>query len=219
MPYIKFVNEEENKSYDGDDGLMRLIFYMFSTFKTAEDTKRSVTVTNFFCGCEPFIAPRDYEVDPNFVYEFMSFNNNMFYAKDAIDIVKHRIISFHPADYVLPGDVDHLGRKLIAFYAENGYIAAYAVHMDTFNIHCHIAVNTISYINGNRFHIFKEYLKVKSITEKWFSDHQRSIDQSISKKEIYENNLFGDNNNAYGRIALNVKDQIRHNKIYYKSKR
>ena len=219
MPYIKFVNESENKSYDGENGLKNLLFYMFSPLKISEDTKRPITVTSYFCGCEPFIAPRDYESDPNYVYEFMNFNNNMFHSKDVIDIVKHRVISFHPCDYVLPGDVDHLGRKLITFYAEKGYIAAYAVHMDTFSIHCHIAVDAMSQMNGNRFHIFKEYLAVQSITEKWFSDHQLSIDQSISKKESYENTLFGDNNNAYGHISLNVKDQIRHNMAYHNSKR
>ena len=219
MPYIKLVNENENKTYNGEQGLKSLIYYIFSPPKLMSDTKRSFSFTNIFCGCEPFIAPRSNETDPDYVVDLMVMNNSFYYSRNAQNIVKHRIISFHPSDYVFPNDVNQLGRQIASYYSSKGYIAAYAVHVDSYHIHCHIAINAISYRDGNRFHIHNEYLEINYIVEKWYSEHLASIDQSQKKKQAYENGLFGDDLIKYGHIALDSKGQIYNNKHLHNNRR
>ena len=208
MPFIKLINEFEHKSYDGEQGLKNLIYYIIQPTKTTQDTVRELTVLYNYVGCEPFIYPRVFETDPDYVFDYLVTNNRIYNKSNVKDIMKHRVVSFSPVDYILPADAAQLGRKLITYYAQEGYIAAYAVHMDTYHIHLHIAVNTVSYVNGNRFHIYNEYNKVKSIVDTWFFNKMEVIDHNLNRKERYENTLFGDNIISYSKIGLDAKTQI-----------
>ena len=208
MPFLKLINEWEHKSYDGIQGTKNLIYYIFQPSKTAIDMIRPLPVLVDYGGCEPFIFPRIYETSPEHILDYFVTNNSIFHKCNTKDIAKHRLVSFSPADYVLPFDVNQLGRLIINYYAAQGYIAAFAVHLDTYHLHLHIAVNAISYANGNRFHIVNEYTKLQMIMKKWFEEHMEMIDSSYVTKEKYENVLFGDSINPYGKTAISVKSQM-----------
>ena len=77
----------------------------------------------------------------------------------------------------------------MSFYANNGYIAAYAIHFGTENPHIHVIVDTISYENLNKFHMSFKYERnqINGILNDYSVQY---ITRSVSKRVRCENREY-----------------------------
>ena len=78
--------------------------------------------------------------------------------KDSGRMYAHNIISFHKDEKVTPEEVLEIGKA----YAEkffSGYQYVISVHQDKDHLHCHIVVNSVSYIDGYKLHQTKKDLE------------------------------------------------------------
>ena len=78
--------------------------------------------------------------------------------------VRHFILSFHPYEVSAPEVTNAIGKQIIRYIGKE-YQAVYAVHEDTENLHIHIVMNAVSYVDGHRyrgtrgeFNAFKSYI-------------------------------------------------------------
>lgn len=149
MPIIKFVNESEKIEYPTEQDVCSLLCYAFAPQKT-------IMNDNQFVGCKPFGFPFWYMRNPLAVHQFMEFNHKRQF-KHRKDLAKHRVISFSKEENPLIATLKVIAERIVSFYADNGYIAAYAIHFDTENTHIHVIVDTISYENLNKFHMSFQY--------------------------------------------------------------
>lgn len=92
--------------------------------------------------------------------------NNRAYGKWKRNLLKHRIISFHRWDCILPDEAFNLAAYVSQAYGER-YITAYGVHVDTNNVHIHLAIDTISWKDGSRFDISFELKWLRSMISSW----------------------------------------------------
>lgn len=78
--------------------------------------------------------------------------------KDSGRMYAHNIISFHKDEKVSPEEVLEIGKA----YAEkhfSGHQYVISVHQDKDHLHCHIVVNSVSYIDGHKLHQTKHDLE------------------------------------------------------------
>lgn len=149
MPIIKFVNESEKIEYSTEQDVCSLLCYAF-------DPQKTIMNDNQFVGCKPFGFPFWYMRNPLAVHQFMEFNHKRQF-KHWKDLAKHRVISFSKEENSLVATLKIIAERIVSFYANNGYIAAYAIHFGTENPHIHVIVDTISYQNLNKFHMSRRY--------------------------------------------------------------
>ena len=101
-------------------------------------------------------------VDPMDPAESMQEVSNKFNKVKGIQI-RHYVISFLPYEVSDP----HIAHKIaehIAMYIGYEYQTVYAVHENTDQIHIHIAHNSVSHVDGHRFHGSKtEYYNLLNI--------------------------------------------------------
>lgn len=154
MSRIKLVNEEKNISYDTEESVINLLYYIFDICKTSYDKIRPGHMLGDFRGCEHFFGTEAQALDPELVALQMLANNRA-YGKWQGNLMKHRVISFRELDSVMPNEAFDLAAYIAKAYGEN-YITAYGIHMDTNNIHIHLAIDTISWKDGSRFNISYE---------------------------------------------------------------
>lgn len=64
--------------------------------------------------------------------------------------VRHFILSFHPYEVNTPEVANAIGKQIIRYIGKE-YQAVYAVHEDTENLHIHIVMNAVSYVDGHRY--------------------------------------------------------------------
>ena len=149
MPIIKFVNEDENIEYAKEQDLCSLLCYAFDSEKTEFQGHRLV-------GCKPFGFPQEYMTNPLAVHEFMEFNHKRQYKYQG-PFAKHRVISFTQQECLYLRSLKSVAENIISFYADRGYVAAYAVHRNTKNYHIHIIVDMLSYQDLTLFHMSRGY--------------------------------------------------------------
>ena len=80
------------------------------------------------------------------------------WGKDSGRMYAHNIISFHKDEKVPPEEVLEIGKA----YAEKhfpGHQYVISVHQDKDHLHCHIVVNSVSYIDGHKLHQTKHDLE------------------------------------------------------------
>lgn len=181
MPIIKFVNESEKIEYPTEQDVCSLLCYAFAPQKTTMND-------NQFVGCKPFGFPFWYMRNPLAVHQFMEFNHKRQF-KHWKDLAKHRVISFSKEENPLVATLKIIAERIVSFYANNGYIAAYAIHFGTENPHIHVIVDTISYQNLNKFHMSRKY--------EWNQIHEilndysvQYITRSVSKRVRCENREY-----------------------------
>lgn len=181
MPIIKFVNESEKIEYPTEQDVCSLLCYAFAPQKT-------IMNDNQFVGCKPFGFPFWYMRNPLAVHQFMEFNHKRQF-KHWKDLAKHRVISFSKEENPLVATLKIIAERIVSFYANNGYIAAYAIHFGTENPHIHVIVDTISYQNLNKFHMSRKY--------EWNQIHEilndysvQYITRSVSKRVRCENREY-----------------------------
>lgn len=199
MCYIELKNEK----YETLEDLKRLLQYILRLDKTAEDSQRANTITNTLAGCQPAMIPNEYLCDPSAVYHLMLFEVRRRH-KGIPQFAKHRIVSFAATDCILPQDVVSLAERIASIYAKNGYITAYGIHADRFNVHIHFAVCAVSFQTQNMFHI------------QWKSEFDELLQNNIQMRQSREAALYGDDIVRYGSISLTAKGQMNQNR---KSKR
>ena len=199
MSYIELKNDK----YETLEDLKRLLQYILRLDKTAEDSQRANTITNTLAGCQPAMIPNEYLCDPSSVYHLMLFEVRRRH-KGIPQFAKHRIVSFAATDCILPQDVVSLAERIASIYAKNGYITAYGIHADRFNVHIHFAVCAVSFQTQNMFHI------------QWKSEFDELLQNNIQMRQSREAALYGDDIVRYGSIPRTAKGQMIQNR---KSKR
>lgn len=174
MCYIELKNDK----YETSEDLKHLLQYILRLDKTAEDSQRANTITNTLAGCQPAMIPNEYLCDPSAVYHLMLFEVKR-RQKGTTQFAKHRIVSFAATDCVLPQDVVSLAERIASIYAKNGYITAYGIHADRFNVHIHFAVCAVSFQTQNMFHIQWEAERkmLVSVTNQWKSEFDEMLAQ------------------------------------------
>lgn len=182
MPYIKLINEESKCSFDKEEDVANCIKYIFDICKTMYDEKRPGHMLGDFVGCSRFFGTEDQEKDYELVTLQMMINNKA-YGKWEGNLLKHRVISFRRLDNILPSEVYQLAKYIANAYGEN-YITAYGVHMDTNNIHIHLAVDTISWKNGSRFSVSFEKRWLYSITDSWLASRDQELINNGAENDI-----------------------------------
>lgn len=73
------------------------------------------------------------------------------YHKKAGPRARHSILSFSPNDPLTAHQVKEIAKKCVEYY-EDKYQILSAVHEDCDHLHIHFAMNTISYIDGAKYH-------------------------------------------------------------------
>lgn len=184
MPVIKLVNEENKISYDTEESIYNLIYYIFNDCKTTCDDVRPGNVVGDFVGCSHFFGPEYWGIQPGWVAMQMIANNQS-YGKRENNLLKHRIISFSIDECVVPHEALKLARHIANAYGEK-YITAYGVHLDGRNIHIHLAVDCISWMDGKRFSISYELKWLRAIIEKWLTEYINDLLMNPKKNKKYE---------------------------------
>lgn len=184
MPIIKFVNEDNNKRYDTEDSVRNCIEYIFDVSKTFYDEVRTGHMCSDFVGCVHFMGTRCQEIQPELVANQMIINNSV-YGKAQGNLLKHRIISFHNADSVMPNEAFDLAHYIANIYGEN-YITAHGVHMDTNQIHIHLVVDTISWRDGKRFSFSFEKRWMTSLVNAWMNSRNDNLISNWKANETCE---------------------------------
>lgn len=188
MSIIQLLNEERKLSYDTEDDLRNLIYYIFNICKTSYDGKRPGHMMGDFCGCARFLGTPEQELRYDLVSDQMIANNRA-HGKMEMNLIKHRVISFDEFDLVLPNEAFELARYIANAYGEE-YITAYGIHLDTNNIHIHFAVNTIGWKDGKRFS--------KSFELKWLWAMVNSWGKCREERFINNPKEWDRNLNYYG---------------------
>lgn len=210
---VQLVNESDQVRYDSQQDLQNLLVYVCQTQKTYVDSIRyNPTFKGPYIGCKPSPFSGKLLLDADVALQQMNWNH-LSYPKKTGNLAKHRIISFDPNSMVIPQELDSLGQQVISLYANNGYIALYAVHADTVNPHLHIVVDAISFDRGRCFDMSFELGVLQSIIRRWWNQYETQKLSSERAQQAKEDLLFG--KLRYGSIPLSCADQIKTNKAMH----
>lgn len=79
--------------------------------------------------------------------------------------VRHFVLSFDPHELDAPGIANLIGQEIIS-YLGGMFQAIYAVHEDKPQLHIHIVINAVSYLDGSKyrgtrevFHRFQDFIR------------------------------------------------------------
>ena len=86
-------------------------------------------------------------------------------------LMQHRVISFSNEESQDPMMAFCLAKAVAAFYFERGYISFFGVHMDTDNLHFHIAVSSIGWKDGSYFFICNELPLLYNGINEWYQNY------------------------------------------------
>lgn len=189
MPKIVCVNEK-GKIYNTPEDLAKIVHYVYNPLKTTEDVVRPGHAFGDYTGCYPFIGPEHGSHDATAVSAYMLLNNAI-YGKTCRNLIRHWVISFHKADYIMPCDAANLGDFLIRVIGET-YISAFGVHMDTHYIHLHLIINCVGWRNGKRYDVSYEGKWINNMLEGWYRDHMNNLLKDMDAKRRCERYLYGE---------------------------
>ena len=131
--------------------------------------------------------------------------------KDSGRMYAHNIISFHKDEKITPEEVLEIGKAYAEkFFPEHQYVIS--VHQDKDHLHCHIVVNSVSYIDGRKLHQTKKDLeKQKEFT----NDLCRERGLSIAEKGhhfdgflIEQGEITAWNKDKYNLLINNTKQSF-----------
>ena len=74
----------------------------------------------------------------------------VFFGKNSGKRVRHSIVSFDQREHITPEQANICAQKIIQHYAHE-YQIVYAVHTNTNEVHIHLIMNQISYLDGHRY--------------------------------------------------------------------
>lgn len=131
--------------------------------------------------------------------------------KDSGRMYAHNIISFHKDEKITPEEVLEIEKAYAEkFFPEHQYVIS--VHQDKDHLHCHIVVNSVSYIDGRKLHQTKKDLeKQKEFT----NDLCRERGLSIAEKGhhfdgslIEQGEITAWNKDKYNLLINNTKQSF-----------
>ena len=103
-------------------------------------------------------------VDMDNIAESMHQVSNYFNKADGVQI-RHFVISFHPAELDNPFIANEIAQQALCYLGKK-YQAIYGVHENKYHLHIHIAMNSVSYVDGRRyygtraeFYAFRDFLQ------------------------------------------------------------
>ncbi len=111
-------------------------------------------------------------------------------------------------------DVVSLAERIASIYAQKGFITAYGIHADRFNVHIHFAVCAVSFQTKNMFHIQWEAERkmLVSVTNQWKSEFDEMLQNNIQMRQSREAALYGDDIVRYGSVPITAKGQMVQNR-------
>jgi len=119
--------------------------------KYMDDTSRSDVIAYCF---QPHKIPHSLiggmGVNPLYAAEEMVTLANS-YNKDSGLRLRHWVISFSPKEKVSLQMANAIGRQAIRFYGQT-YQIIYAVHEDKNHPHIHVVMNSVSFLDGRKYH-------------------------------------------------------------------
>lgn len=189
MPKIICVNEK-GRSYNTPEDIDKVVHYVYNVLKTMEDIVRPGHAIGDHTNCHPFIGPEYLSHDENTVSSYMKLNNRL-WGKSYGNLIRHWVISFHKADYIMPCDAVNLGNFLIRIIGQN-YISAFGVHMDSHYIHIHLIINCVSWCDGKRYDVPYERKWISSMVYGWYQAHMDNLLKDVDAKRRYEGYLYGE---------------------------
>ena len=136
MGVIKVIN----KSTKDSKAMSNAIHYVLKDGKTKEQYI-------------VFIGPSCYSAKtPEDIYQAWIIEKKIWY-KNSGRLYAHYVISFHHDDEITPEQVLEVGCEIANNYFR-GFQLLIAVHFDSKNghLHCHILINTVSYVDGKKLH-------------------------------------------------------------------
>lgn len=207
MWHIELV---KNK-YKSLEDLYSLLQYVFRLNKTADDSRRANIITDDLTGCLPAMIP-DMN-NPDMVYQLMLFTIQRRH-KDTPQLVRHRIVSFQASDCILPQDLIPLAQSIANFYAAKGLITAYGIHTDTYCVHIHFVICTVSFTTLNLFYsgYVVELKELEKIIREWMFQFEEKLQGNPRLQQEREAALYGDDCIKYGNAPLTAKEQIKQNR-------
>lgn len=189
MPKIICVNEK-GKVYATPEDLEKIVHYVYNPLKTTEDVLRPGHGIGDYTRCYPFMGP-EYLIHNETAVSAYMLANNAIYGKSYGNLIRHWVISFHKADYIMPCDAADLGNFLIRVIGEN-YISAFGVHIDTKYIHIHLIINCIGWRDGKRYDVPFEGKWISSMVEGWYRNHTDNLLKDMEAKRRCERYLYGE---------------------------
>lgn len=168
MLIIKLVNEENKCQYAFHQDVKNLLRYI----NKPEATVYSQGSCHRLVGMAPDIISADqpgaWERADKLFY-----NQIMLFPKHPSSLVMHRVISFKTEASQDPIMAFMLAREVADFYLYCGYITFFGVHMDTDNLHIHIAASAISWRDGSKFSIWNEPALLYQRINEWYQNYIR----------------------------------------------
>ena len=165
MPVIESINQKYPRAYAFPQDVKNLLCYI---------AKPNATVYPPF-SCQHLIGamPDIISADQPGAWKRAArlfFHQLELYPKQGC-LMQHRVISFGSEESQDPVMAFCLAKEVAAFYYERGYLSFFGVHMDTDNLHIHIAVSNISWKDGSYFFICSELALLYSGINEWYQNY------------------------------------------------
>lgn len=90
------------------------------------------------------------EVDPQNIEESMKQISAHFNKENGVQL-RHFIISFYPTELNDPAIANEIAKQATQWLGQK-YQTIYSIHEDKPNLHMHIIMNSVSYIDGQRYY-------------------------------------------------------------------
>ena len=150
--YIK----EKNESYSSARDLAALIQYI----ETDKPTGRK-------CYYRGYIYTSPYNAVDEFLYV------KHYYGKLNGRYARHLIISFDKQEQLTDDELYELGFEFARYYGNDRQIV-FAVHTNTDNHHIHMAINTVSFIDGSKLHEnYADFYALKAHIERTLQEYKQ----------------------------------------------
>lgn len=165
MPVIESINQKYPRAYTFPQDVKNLLCYIAKPDATAYPPFSG----QHLIGAMPDIISADQPGAWKCAARLF-FHQLELYPKQGC-LMQHRVISFSSEESQDPVMAFCLAKEVAAFYYERGYLSFFGVHMDTDNLHIHIAVSNISWKDGSYFFICSELALLYSGINEWYQNY------------------------------------------------
>ena len=165
MPVIESINQKYPRAYAFPQDVKNLLCYIAKPDATAYPPLSC----QHLIGAMPDIISADQPGAWKRAARLF-FHQLELYPKQGC-LMQHRVISFSREESQDPVMAFCLAKEVAAFYYERGYLSFFGVHMDTDNLHIHIAVSNISWKDGSYFFICSELALLYSGINEWYQSY------------------------------------------------
>lgn len=191
MFIIKEVNEslyKYKRVFNGNDDIKNAVMYCFNDEKWGEETACGHDHKVRLAGCSSNFLNFDKRSSPEEICNIIRYNHQIFNDTRG-NYIKHRVVSFDVYDLMLPEDLACLAQYLCNWYSSFGYFTTFGVHLNTENPHIHLIIDSVSYLNGNRFRMSYELYRVKDLLTIWYISFYRflaAFPQELQRRLAYQ---------------------------------